>query len=440
MQVGGERVQAGAREQQAEVWGHPQLGFEQVFEVDREQRVQAMSGERCLRVKAFDRQSQQSGDLLLKPREQERVLIFRAEPAQLFAAEMGARVDRFSGCWRERDHALRQGFELGRLPQFSGVLALDLAARGLGQAAGRDQHHSVDVGLMLAGDRLPDGCGQLCSRAVGAALDFLDQHQLLAVVDFAAQSRRTARAQGRVTLLAGQLEVLRIKIASAQDDQVLEPAGHHQLAVKQITEIAGAQEGADTGRGFRLEHFGGNRWLLPIALRHARTCDPDFADAVSRERLPGVRIDDLDLLLAPGPTTAHEFAHGHPGQGLCRAGHHAMLSQVLGCNGEDLGGLFHGAAAHEEGGFGQTVARIKSAAVEAARGKGGAEAVEGGRAHRLSAVVGHSPRAEVEPNPLSWRDLAHAELIREVGTAAGGRAEVRDGFQPARRTFEESEG
>ena len=50
------------------------------------------------------------------------------------------------------------------------------------------------------------------------------------------------RPQLRVAAFDRQLDVLRIVIDAADDDQVLEPAGDEQLAVVQEAQVAGPQE------------------------------------------------------------------------------------------------------------------------------------------------------------------------------------------------------
>ena len=75
------------------------------------------------------------------------------------------------------------------------------------------------------------------------AFDFVDDHQPRVVVDFDGSTPRRSRAAWRGWLLLdGQLDVLRIVIQPADDDQILEPAGDEQFAVLEEAQVAGAQE------------------------------------------------------------------------------------------------------------------------------------------------------------------------------------------------------
>ena len=64
-----------------------------------------------------------------------------------------------------------------------------------------------------------------------ATFDLVDQHQPLAPVDLDGERRGLARPQPRMALAGSGLDVLRIMIQPANDDQILEPAGDEQFAV-----------------------------------------------------------------------------------------------------------------------------------------------------------------------------------------------------------------
>ncbi len=94
-------------------------------------------------------------------------------------------------------------------------------------------------------DRLadePDNVGDVDAVAVGA-LDLLDDDEPFRVGLIADREGRAAVAtQRRVRLLDGILDILRIVIGAADDDDVLDAAGDVQLAgIVEETEIAGAQ-------------------------------------------------------------------------------------------------------------------------------------------------------------------------------------------------------
>ena len=74
------------------------------------------------------------------------------------------------------------------------------------------------------------------------ALDFGDNDQPLAAGDIDRERRDSLRLNSLAGPLDRQLDVLRIAIDAADDDQVLDPAGDEQLAVDQKAQIARAQK------------------------------------------------------------------------------------------------------------------------------------------------------------------------------------------------------
>ena len=84
-----------------------------------------------------------------------------------------------------------------------------------------------------------------------------------------AKAAPAPRPQGRDRRLAGALDVGRVVVAAGGDHDVLDPAGHVQLAIAQDAEVAGAQLAAGE-RGRRL------RGPPPVAGRDAAAGDPDL--------------------------------------------------------------------------------------------------------------------------------------------------------------------
>ena len=127
-------------------------------------------------------------------------------------------------------------------------------------------------------------------------LDLLDDDQLLAAVplDGEGRGRNPAAAAGGV--FDGPLDVLRIVVEAADDDQVFEPAGDEKFAVVQEAQVAGAEEralarvcqiGAEDGLG-RLRAAAsspGPRWARAPRSRRpgpAAQRSPRLADRRSR--------------------------------------------------------------------------------------------------------------------------------------------------------------
>ena len=124
--------------------------------------------------------------------------------------------------------------EPARQPGRPAGAALHLAARRLGQRARLEQHHLVDLDLVLLGDGAADRRGDLLAPVASRAAARPPRRRPAAP----RRPRSTAKAApppGRSAgwlALGRQLEVLRIVVAAADDDQVLEPAGDEQLAVR----------------------------------------------------------------------------------------------------------------------------------------------------------------------------------------------------------------
>ena len=124
-------------------------------------------------------------------------------------------------------------------------MALHLAARRLGNAAGPQQHHHVHLDLVLLDHCLSDRPGDDFGRDVPAiAPNFRGDDQPLLPVAFHRERGAARRPKCRVTPLDGQLDVLRVNVAAAQDDQVLDPAGDVQLTGMEKPEVAGPEEWA----------------------------------------------------------------------------------------------------------------------------------------------------------------------------------------------------
>src|SRR6267154_248831 len=168
-------------------------------------------------------------------------------------------------------------------PKLPGEGALDLAARRLRQRAGPQQGDLVWHDVVLRDDRLADTADQLLGHdpVTLGALDLLHDDQLLAFrVIGDREGGAAVTAQGGVAALRRVLDILRVMVGAAYDDDVLDAAGDEQLArVVEKAEIAGAQPEAipfssDTGAERRCGRLG----VLPVALRDIGSRGPDLAD------------------------------------------------------------------------------------------------------------------------------------------------------------------
>lgn len=107
-----------------------------------------------------------------------------------------------------------------------GFVPLDLAAGGSGRRPGSDQHDRVQRNLVLVGDRLANRCEDRLAieRPQMGALHFLDDRNT--PVGFV-QSKDSPHSRGKTFVARPdrEFDVLGIVVCTANDDQVLDPAG-----------------------------------------------------------------------------------------------------------------------------------------------------------------------------------------------------------------------
>ncbi len=313
------------------------------------------------------------------------------------------------------DH-LQRAVEIER----AAAAALDLAAGRPRHPARRHEHDLVDVRLVLFGDGPADRGGDLLDllpRAhAGLPLDLQHRHQplLAALVD--RERGAAAGAQAGVAALRRELDILRIEVAAPQDDQVLDAAGDEQLAAMEEAEVAGAQERPLAGRQPAAERRRGLLGTVPVAARYAGAGDPDLPHLAGLDLLGRLRVDHRHPLVAERLPRAGE----EPG---IEAPHHRLRQRV--------------AARDHERGLGEAVAGVERAGVEAADREGAREAVQRLGPNRLGAIEGDAPGAQVQAGVVGARDLARAEVVGEVGSAARRALIAGDRLQPAHRALQE---
>ena len=88
----------------------------------------------------------------------------------------------------------------------------------------------MDRRLEVFRHSLADGSGDELQARPGMAVELPDDHQPLVSLALDGERRPAAWTERGVGALGHQLDVLRIQVAPAQDDQVLEPAGDEQVA------------------------------------------------------------------------------------------------------------------------------------------------------------------------------------------------------------------
>jgi hypothetical protein len=123
------------------------------------------------------------------------------------------------------------GGEGSFLEQAAAEPALHFAAGRLGEGSGLHQDHRGERDLVLFDDALAQGCQGLLGLGRPPRIDLLHQGDALARRSFDGERRSGSGRQGGMRGRGGRLQVLRIVVPAADDDQVLEPAGDEQLAV-----------------------------------------------------------------------------------------------------------------------------------------------------------------------------------------------------------------
>ncbi len=317
-----------------------------------------------------------------------------------------------------------------RQEHLAGQPALDLAARGLGDAAPPDQHHGVDVGLVLLGDRPAYRGRQRSGIPLKPPVDLLHDDQVFLLLDVHREGRATPGTQRRMARLAGQLQVLGVEVAAAQNDQVFDAAGDAQHAVgPHESQVAGTQKRPFALGGARREGMLALLRPIPITPGHALARHPDLTDPIRRAGFQGLRIDDAHLLAEPGNTAAGQVLGVRMRLGR---GDHPVPGQRLALHRQYRGAREPLPAGDEERRLGHAIAGVEGLAAETAVGKLPGKFLQGRRTHRLGAVEGDRPAGKVELPALFYADLADAELVGEVGATAGDAVSVmRNRFQPA---------
>ena len=149
------------------------------------------------------------------------------------------------------------------------------------------------------------------------ARHLLHHHQLLAGGAVDGEGRRAAGDQPRVGGADPALEILGMKIAAADEDQVLEPAGDEKLRLclgpsVEETNIAGAQPAlagpgpGDAGTGCRAQRVGGFARMAPVAAGHRRTANPDLPHPLRGARDPPDRVHHPQPVIERRPAAGDE--------------------------------------------------------------------------------------------------------------------------------------
>jgi hypothetical protein len=340
-----------------------------------------------------------------------------------------------SGASRARRRPARDDIELAREEAGPAEMALHLAARRRRNRARREEGDRVHLQPVIARDRLPDRAEETFVVGARRARNLVDDHDALVSVDV---DRERGAASGRQRVVAardGVLEIFRLMIEAAHDDEVLQPTRDEQATIPDEAQVARAEEGPITRVVEpRAEHRRRLVAALPVAAPDAGTGDPDLADLIGLARRGRARVHDQHARVVGG--------EGAADQALRRRARLRRIDDAL--RGERAAG--HGtddrrprrrAAGDEQRRFGEAIAWIERLAAKAARRERVGEARERLGPDRLRARERDVPAAEVELGALLGADALDAELVGEVRPAAGGAAIPRHRAQPSRGLLEE---
>src|SRR5262249_15846415 len=170
-------------------------------------------------------------------------------------------------------------------------------------------------------------------------------------------------------------------IASINNYQILEAAGHEQFTILHESKVAGSQKWTaicinkpSLKSSFRLLR------LLPVALSNASSLNPDFPNILRFTLGQRVDIDDYDLLIqrAPAPADNRPRPIGTP---LCQCSLPFLQRfRISICNTRWLSGNSTG---NHQGCLGKAITRIQRLATKAATFEGLRKPIQGCCSHWL---------------------------------------------------------
>jgi hypothetical protein len=244
---------------------------------------------------------------------QRSIVVIIASPALVAATIKGATLSVSTSSGMTLGRVIGLDIECLFLPENTRQIALNLSARRFRQSAGTNQNNLPDCNLVLVYHGFADRTENVVdvqAMALGA-LDFMHDHQhFVAVRVRGGKSRPTVAAKRRMAVLRRILDVLRIMIHAANDDQILDSPGDEQLAVFiEKTEIAGTQPDACAAFDNGLKCVTRRGGIFPIALRDIWAAHAYFANIICAELSLGLRVDDRQLFAGHGLTAAD---HGIP--------------------------------------------------------------------------------------------------------------------------------
>src|SRR5262245_36835284 len=155
-------------------------------------------------------------------------------------------------------------------------LSSHLAAGGLRKGAEGEQTHGMELNPVLLGHLLTNRIHRIAQGrariiAIEAArVDFGCDRDSFVTVEIERKRGGAARANGMVTPLDGDLDVLWIVLEAADVEQILEASGDDELTVGDNPQVTCSKERAATVAEVSAEHMVRFADSAPIAARDAR--------------------------------------------------------------------------------------------------------------------------------------------------------------------------
>jgi hypothetical protein len=222
---------------------------------------------------------------------------------------------------------------------------------------------------------------------------------------------------------------LRPDVAAVEDDQILGPAGDHQLAIGQVAEVAGVQPAIRERRG--------GLFRLAVVLPHQAWPTGEDAAHLALAEHPAGGVAGLQGMVRQGGAAA-----GEPSRAIGRRSDLGARALLQPADIERLGLQAPAQRRHgqSQGRFGHAVAGHERGGVEAAPGEAFGELFQGGRAHHVAADARGPPSREVVGVQRGGGRPAGAEFVAEGGAEGDAAAVAGDQLQPQQGTPHEGAG
>ncbi|MCX5582299.1 hypothetical protein OHA32_02690 [Streptomyces erythrochromogenes] len=258
-------------------------------------------------------------------------------------------------------------------------------------------------------------CGSWLAAQFGG-----DDH-LLHAVRVHAEGGDAARADRGVRALGGALDVVRVVVAPAHDDDVLDAAADEEAVLRPEAEVAGAHVRAlvPAVDRRRLEGLAGEVGALPVADGDAVARDPDLADLPRTAPRTRPRVDDGHVQ-GPAGAAADEDARG---RAVVRHAHRGAAFELVLVEGPDPG-PFEGRPAHEQCAFGEPVHRNDGFRAEPGGGEFLREPLHGIGADGFGAVRRDQPGRKVQARTFLVGRFSSAQVECEIGGRGKRSADV----------------